>query len=102
MPPAFRRLRRSIERLVGSDVHTGEWYLVLLFFANLFLLLTAYYILKVIREPLILMAGGGSEDPREFSEDIFSTRRITIAPMCMVAGFITIIVAIMKKPKQEE
>lgn len=28
---------------------------MLLFFANLFLLLTAYYILKVIREPLILL-----------------------------------------------
>lgn len=53
-----RRLGRSIERLVGSDVHAGEWRLVWLFFANLFLLLTAYYILKVIREPLILMSGG--------------------------------------------
>jgi AAA family ATP:ADP antiporter len=31
---------------------------VLLFFANLFLLLAAYYILKVIREPLILLGGG--------------------------------------------
>ena len=31
---------------------------MLLFFANLFLLLTAYYILKVIREPLILLGGG--------------------------------------------
>lgn len=51
---------------------------------------------------LILMAGGGSEDPREFSEDIFSARRITVAPLCMIAGFVTIVVAIMKKPKQEE
>jgi AAA family ATP:ADP antiporter len=58
MAPTLRRLGRSIERLVGSDVHEGEWHLVLLFFANLFLLLTAYYILKVIREPLILMGGG--------------------------------------------
>jgi AAA family ATP:ADP antiporter len=49
---------RAIERLVGCDVHEGEWRLVLLFFANLFLLLTAYYILKVIREPLILLGGG--------------------------------------------
>ena len=58
MPPALRRLERAIERLVGSDVHDGEWHMVLLFFANLFLLLTAYYILKVIREPLILLGGG--------------------------------------------
>ena len=58
MAPVLRKVGRSIERLVGSDVHEGEWHLVLLFFANLFLLLTAYYILKVIREPLILLAGG--------------------------------------------
>src|SRR5262245_44623364 len=58
MAPALRKIGRSIERLVGSDVHDGEWHLVVLFFANLFLLLTAYYILKVIREPLILMGGG--------------------------------------------
>jgi AAA family ATP:ADP antiporter len=47
-----------LERLVGSDVHPGEWRLVLAFFINLFLLLTAYYILKVVREPLILLGGG--------------------------------------------
>jgi AAA family ATP:ADP antiporter len=58
MSPRFRRFERSVEALVGSDVHEGEWHLVLLFFVNLFLLLTAYYILKVIREPLILLGGG--------------------------------------------
>jgi AAA family ATP:ADP antiporter len=58
MSPRLRRIERSVEALVGSDVHDGEWHLVLLFFVNLFLLLTAYYILKVIREPLILLGGG--------------------------------------------
>ena len=58
MAPALRRFGRSVETLIGSDVREGEWHLVLLFFANLFLLLTAYYILKVIREPLILLGGG--------------------------------------------
>jgi ATP:ADP antiporter, AAA family len=57
-PTVWRRAGRAVERLIGSDVHPGEWQLVLLFFANLFLLLTAYYILKVIREPLILLGGG--------------------------------------------
>jgi AAA family ATP:ADP antiporter len=56
-----RKVTRSVERLVGAEVHRGEWRLVLLFFANLFLLLSAYYILKVIREPLILMEGGAVE-----------------------------------------
>jgi AAA family ATP:ADP antiporter len=54
----LRRFGRGVERLVGADVHAGEWRLVLVSFANLFLLLTAYYILKVAREPLILLSGG--------------------------------------------
>ena len=55
---AWQRAVRATERVIGADVQDGEWRLVLLFFANLFLLLTAYYILKVIREPLILLGGG--------------------------------------------
>ena len=58
MPRVLERASRSVERLVGAEVRTGEWHMVLLFFANLFLLLAAYYILKVIREPLILLEGG--------------------------------------------
>jgi len=58
MPKVLQRASRTVERLVGADVHPGEWHVVLLFFANLFLLLAAYYILKVIREPLILLEGG--------------------------------------------
>jgi ATP/ADP translocase len=61
MPPALRTFGRRVETVIGSDVREGEWHLVLLFFANLFLLLTAYHILKVIREPLILLGGGAVE-----------------------------------------
>jgi ATP:ADP antiporter, AAA family len=61
MATLFKKFARSLERLVGAEVRTGEWRIVLLFFANLFLLLTAYYILKVIREPLILLEGGAVE-----------------------------------------
>ena len=49
----------------------------------------------------ILMAGGGSDDPNVFSEDIFSFRRLTIAPIVLLAGFIFEIYAIMKKPKND-
>ena len=58
MPKVMENAGRAIERLLGADVRRGEWRLVLLFFANLFLLLAAYYILKIIREPLILLGGG--------------------------------------------
>ena len=45
----------------------------------------------------ILMAGGGSKDPNVFNEDIFSFRRITIAPLLVLAGFVLEIYAIVKK-----
>src|SRR5450432_4148236 len=41
-----------------ADVRAGEGPTVLLLTANVFLLLTAYYFLKVAREPLILLGGG--------------------------------------------
>ena len=48
----------------------------------------------------ILMIGGKSEDPTIFNEEeIFSFRRITLAPMVVLAGFIFEIWAIMKKPR---
>ena len=49
----------------------------------------------------ILMSGGGSDDPNVFNEDIFSWRRITLAPVVVLFGFVSIIWAIMKKPKTE-
>jgi len=48
----------------------------------------------------LLMLGGRTKDPNEFSYDIFSFRRITLAPIVILAGFIFEIWAIMKKPKK--
>ncbi|MDX9772370.1 MAG: DUF3098 domain-containing protein [Bacteroidales bacterium] len=48
----------------------------------------------------ILMAGGRSDDPKVFSEDIFSFRRITLAPLIVLGGFIFEIYAIMKRPRE--
>lgn len=51
----------------------------------------------------ILMIGGGTDDPTVFNEnEIFSFRRITLAPIIVLAGFIFEIWAIMKKPKEEK
>jgi hypothetical protein len=47
----------------------------------------------------ILMAGGGSKDPAIFSDEIFSARRITIAPILVLSGFVLEIFAIVKKSK---
>jgi uncharacterized membrane protein len=48
---------------------------------------------------LALMAGGKSPDPHNFNyEEIYSFRRITLAPILMMIGFMIEIYAIMKKP----
>ncbi len=48
----------------------------------------------------LLMLGGKSDNPAEFSDEIFSFRRITLAPIVVLAGFVFEIWAIMKKPKE--
>lgn len=48
----------------------------------------------------VLMIGGGSEDPNKYNEEIFSARRITVAPVTLLIGFGVVLYGIMKKPKQ--
>lgn len=50
----------------------------------------------------ILMAGGRSDDPQVFNEAMFSVRRIVIAPLVVLAGFLFEIYAIMRKPKTDD
>ncbi len=56
--------------------------------------------LVVMAIGFFLMAGGKSSDPNVFQDkDVYSTTRITIAPILIIAGLIIEIFAIMKKPK---
>ena len=49
---------------------------------------------------LLLMSGGKSADPNVFDvNEVYSFRRITIAPILIVAGLTVEVYAIMKKPK---
>jgi len=47
-----------------------------------------------------LMSGGGSDDPTKFSPEIFSTRRITVAPIVVLLGYAIEIVAILYRSKE--
>ncbi len=49
-----------------------------------------------------LVSGGGSDDPNVFSYDIFDFRRIVLAPLVMLFGYLFVIYAIMKKPKNKD
>lgn len=50
----------------------------------------------------ILMIGGGSDDPSVFSYDLFSFRRITLAPILILLGFVVEIFAIMWNPAKNQ
>jgi len=56
----------------------------------------------IIVAGFLLMLGGKSDNPDEFSREIFSFRRITLAPVVVVAGFVFEIWAIMRKPRRQE
>jgi hypothetical protein len=49
---------------------------------------------------ITLMIGGGSEDPTQFSEEIFNFQRLTLAPILIVSGFVMGVFAIMYKSKK--
>ncbi len=51
----------------------------------------------------LLMSGGGSGDPNVFNEEeIFSPRRITIAPIITLIGYVFVVYAIMKRTRGDE
>jgi TRAP-type C4-dicarboxylate transport system permease small subunit len=58
----------------------------------------------VIVVGFILMSGGGEHTATEFDSSIYSTRRITIAPIVVIVGFVIEIFAIMLRfnPKNRE
>jgi hypothetical protein len=56
--------------------------------------------IAVILVGLLLMAGGKSDTATAFNDnEIYSLRRITIAPILIIAGLMIEVYAIMKRPK---
>lgn len=58
--------------------------------------------IAVIVIGFILMSGGGSKDGVSFNPEIFSTRRIVVAPVITFIGFALMVVGILKKSKNKE
>jgi membrane-bound ClpP family serine protease len=48
----------------------------------------------------ILMSGAGSTESA-YNPDIFSARRIKVAPVICLIGFVSMIYAVMRKPKEK-
>ena len=58
--------------------------------------------LVVIALGFILMSGGANENPNVFNEDVYSFRRIRLAPTVVLIGFVITIYSILKKSKSEK
>jgi hypothetical protein len=57
--------------------------------------------LAVIALGFVLMAGGGSDDPNVFNPDIYSFRRIRLAPALVLLGFGIEVYAILLNPNKK-
>ena len=56
--------------------------------------------LALIAIGMFLMAGGKSENPAVFdTKEVYSTTRITVAPLLILAGLVVEVFAIFRKPK---
>ncbi len=58
--------------------------------------------LSLILLGFILMSGGGSDDPNVFNPEIFSFRRIRLAPTFVLLGFVIGIYSILTKSKKDK
>lgn len=64
---------------------------------NYTLLLVAFLVITL---GFLLMVGGGDDDPTKFNkEELFSFRRITLAPITVLLGYVLVMFAILKKQK---
>lgn len=61
-----------------------------------FILLAVGMVIVIVG--FILMSGGGTDD-NSFNPEIFSAMRIKVAPVVCFVGFVSMIYAIMRKPK---
>jgi hypothetical protein len=56
--------------------------------------------IAVIFVGFLCMTGGSSPDPAGFNPEMFSFRRITLAPILVILGFVIEVYAIVKKSKE--
>ena len=49
-----------------------------------------------------VLMGGSASDETMYNPDIFSARRIKVAPIVCLVGFLSMIYAVVRKPKDKE
>lgn len=89
MKKMFENLRQRFN--AATDKHDAEMPLTI---KNYILLIVGFVVIVI---GMALMTGGGSDNPEEFNYAMFSWRRITLAPLLIVGGFVFEIYALLKK-----
>lgn len=89
MKKMFEKLRQRFN--AATNEHDGEMPLTI---RNYILLIVGFVVIVL---GMALMTGGGSENPNDFNYDMFSWRRITLAPLLIVGGFAFEVYALLKK-----
>ncbi len=89
MKKMFENVRQRFN--AATDKHDAEMPLTI---KNYILLIVGFVVIVI---GMALMTGGGSDNPNEFNYDMFSWRRITLAPLLIVGGFVFEIYALLKK-----
>ncbi len=88
-------MKELFEKLKGEgEATSGDERKLPLSAKNYWLLLIGFGIILL---GYLLMMGGEAASPEGFNENIFSWRRITLAPLVLVGGFVFEIYAIMKR-----
>lgn len=89
MKKMFENVRQRFN--AATDKHDAEMPLTI---KNYILLIVGFVVIVI---GMALMTGGGSDSPEEFNYAMFSWRRITLAPLLIVGGFVFEIYALLKK-----
>ena len=104
--PQAKQAQPTVKSTVKPKTTSGSWFRLPSSQNTTLLFDKTNYIILGLGAFLILLGfilmSGGNTDPKVFNEaEIYSFRRITLAPITVIAGFIVIIVAILKKPAAE-
>ena len=66
---------------------------------NYIILLSGIFLIII---GFVLLSGGGTKDPNQFSYELFSTQRMVVAPLILLLGYVNVAVSIMYKEKTPE
>ncbi len=91
-------MAKEIKKTTAKPIETADKQKVMPFGTINYIFVLIGIVLIVVG--FVLMIGGGSTDPDVFNQEMFSFKRITLAPILVLAGFVVEIVAIFWKGKK--